>query len=145
MWWSMDLGNVVIIIFSSTFSASFFVSFFVTTTFAPFCYCTCLPLSCLYYFVKRGSLSNSISSASRASPLSFFIKAIYFFLNFFAFSARPGSLSSQFFWIAFSRSSFYVSLIRTTVLVAPWILKIHAISLVSSERILQSGQSLISK
>jgi len=83
--------------FSSALSTSFFVSFFVAAGFVPFACTACLPLSYLYYFVILGSFNNSISSASRGSPLSFFIKAIYFLLIFLAFSARPGSLSSQFF------------------------------------------------
>lgn len=65
----------------------------------------------------------------------------YFVLDFLAFTALPGSLSSHDFLIAFSLSSFVVSLINATVSDAKIVVNQYKLS-VSSDFILASGHSL---
>ena len=97
--------------------------------------------SSLYFLVSLGSLRISISCVVNSSPLSFFNYKKYFLLAFFAFSARPGSLSSQDFFNSFSASSFDVS--RIIIIVSEEkVLKTQIKSFVSSFKLLHSGQSL---
>ena len=105
--------------------------------FAPANFCS----SSLCLLVNLGSLSSSTSYGVNSSPPSLLSCKKYFFLAFFARSARPGSLSSQDFFNSFSASSLDVSRI-IIMLSEEKVRKTQIKSLVSSFKVLHSGQSL---